>query len=231
MAEVLAVAGGIAAIIQLAGCGKKLARVLHRFSRDVMDARDSVQRFANQVGIFSAVIEAAQQTISWYCRDNPESLLVTYINSSGLLASINLEAGIVRQHLRDIRNQVLHMKSTFVFWASIMWGIKKSSFKEVLPEMESIKTSLILLLSTTRLESLISTLEADNQTPEESLGATTFRAQQSEYSYIIIELGTPGRAMAGTQPPFGSNPDKEGDSSAEPNPGQSAATQRANPNP
>jgi len=168
MAEVLAVAGGIAAIVQLAGCGKKLARVLHSFSRDVVDARAGVRRFENQVRIFCAVIEAAQQTIFRYCKDNPESLLVTYINSSGLLASINLEAGIVRQHLRDIRNQVLEMKSTFVFWARIMWGIKKSSFKEVLPEMESIKTSLILLVSTTRLESLSLRLNHASE-PDEGL--------------------------------------------------------------
>ncbi|KAK4246726.1 hypothetical protein C7999DRAFT_15161 [Corynascus novoguineensis] len=154
MAEVLAVAGGIAAIVQLAACGKKLARALHRFSRDVVDARADVRRFENQVSIFCAVIEAAQQTIFRYCRENPESLLVTYINRSGVLDLINLEAGIVRRHLLDIRVQVLGMKSTFVFWASIKWGIKKSSFKEVVPEMESIKASLILLVSTTQLEPL-----------------------------------------------------------------------------
>ncbi|KAL2138507.1 hypothetical protein VTI28DRAFT_6657 [Corynascus sepedonium] len=60
------------------------------------------------------------------------------------------------------------MKSTFVFWARIMWGIKKSSFKEVLPEMESIKTSLILLVSTTRLESLSLRLNHASE-PDEGL--------------------------------------------------------------
>jgi hypothetical protein len=156
MAEFLAVTGGLAAVVQLAASGRRLVKTLYRFAVDAGAAAAEVERFANQVRTFSGTVEVAQQTVSFYCRENPESPVVAFIKSSQVLADIDSEASTVQAHLWAIRDQVIDMKSRWVVWASIKWSVKKSSILELSPQMESVKTSLCLLMASTNLEALIS---------------------------------------------------------------------------
>ena len=155
MAEFLAVTGGLAAVIQLATSGRRFAKILYRFAVDAGAAAAEVERFANQVRTFSDTVEVAEQTLSRYCRDNPASPLVVFMDRRKVLANIDSEATTVRTHLRAVRDQVIGMKSRSILWASIKWSWKKSSILELSPEMESVKTSLSLLMVTAQFEAMV----------------------------------------------------------------------------
>lgn len=152
MAEFLAIAGGMAAVVQLAGTGRRFFKTLHRFAMNAGSAGAEVERFANQVRTFSDAVELAEQTLSTYCREHPKSPLVAYIWRRKILANIDSEARAVRLHLRDIQARVVNMESRSVLWASLKWTINKSSILELSPEMESVKTSLGLLMATAQFE-------------------------------------------------------------------------------
>jgi hypothetical protein len=154
MAEFLAVTGGLAAVVQLAASGRHLAKTLYRFAVDAGAYTAEVERFANQVRTFSDTVEVAEQTLSRYCRDNPTSRLVVYMERRKVLANIDSEATTVRAHLRAVREQVIDMKSRSILWASIKWSWKKSSILELSPEMESAKTNLSLLMVTAQFEAM-----------------------------------------------------------------------------
>ncbi|KAH6850575.1 hypothetical protein B0I37DRAFT_117004 [Chaetomium sp. MPI-CAGE-AT-0009] len=152
MAEFLAIAGGMAAVVQLAGTARRFFKTLRRFSMNAGAAGAEVERFANQVRTFSNAIELAEQTLSIYCREHPKSPLVAFVDRSKILANIDSEARAVQTHLRAVHARVVNMKSRSILWASIKWSFNKSSILELNPEMESVKASLNLLIALTQLE-------------------------------------------------------------------------------
>ncbi|KAK3297302.1 uncharacterized protein B0H64DRAFT_372689 [Chaetomium fimeti] len=160
MAELIAIAGGIAAIVQLAGTGRRLCKILHQFATDAGAAGVEVRRFANQVRTFSDSIELAERTLFIYCRDHRTSRLVADMEERNILANIDYEAETVRAHLRAIRDRVLNMKSRSVLWATIKWRFNKASILELSPEMESVKTNLNLIIATTQFEALTTVVDA-----------------------------------------------------------------------
>lgn len=167
MAEFLAIAGGMAAVVQLAGTGRRFSKTLHRFATNAGAAAAEVERFANQVRTFSDAVEVAEQTLSSYCQVYPKSPLVAYIGRCKILASIDNETRAVRAHLRAIQARVVNMESRSVLWASFKWTMNKSSILELSPEMESVKSNLGLLISTTHFEAFMRTFEARMQSGSE----------------------------------------------------------------
>jgi hypothetical protein len=152
MAEVLAITGGLAAALQLSSCAKKFATALYRFADDAGTAGLEVERFANQVRSFSETVTVAHGTLSHFCSENPRSPVVVYISSNDVLKNIGTEAMAVQAHLRQIQHQVVGLRSSVTLWASVKWSFKKSSILELSPEMESVKTSLILVITTAHFE-------------------------------------------------------------------------------
>lgn len=151
MAEVLAVVGGIAAVVQLATSARRCARFLRRFAADAGGAADEVERFAIQIKTFSDTIGVSQFTISSFCNKNPRSPMVAFIASHRVIENIINDAEHVQNHLEAIQDQVEGISSRFPLLVSIMWAFRKSSFRELYPEMESVKTSLSLLMLNTQL--------------------------------------------------------------------------------
>ena len=157
MAEVLAVLGGLAAVIQLCTSARKFARVLLQFAADNGTATTEVKRFALQVQTFSDAIGITQITLCDFCRKNPNSPVVTFFASHRVLSKINLLAQHVQDHLQVIHDQVRGMNSRWMLWASILWTFHtKSSILALYPEMESVKTTLGLLTATAQLEAFLS---------------------------------------------------------------------------
>ncbi len=143
---------GLAAVLQLCGTARAVVKVAHRFSRNAGGASADVRRFAIQVQIFSDVVEAAEFSLQSYCTKNQKSPLVVFIHSRGILDNIGEEAKAVQEHLRDIRARVRSLGSSSILWASIKWTWNKSSILELVPEMESVKGSLNLLLAISGFE-------------------------------------------------------------------------------
>ncbi|AEO63036.1 uncharacterized protein THITE_2084540 [Thermothielavioides terrestris NRRL 8126] len=155
MAEVLAVAGGIAAIFELAKAGWRFADTLSQFARHAGAAGFEVERFANQVEAFSDAVELAQLILSRHLHRNQESSVVTYIRRQNILDIIGTEANIVQRRLRATQDQVMGLESRSVVLASIKWLLRRSSIMQLSPEMESVKSTLSLLVDIAQLEDVM----------------------------------------------------------------------------
>jgi hypothetical protein len=78
-----------------------------------------------------------------------------------VLKNIGTEAMAVQAHLRQIQHQVVGLRSSVTLWASVKWSFKKSSILELSPEMESVKTSLSLVITTAHFEAAMARYKDD----------------------------------------------------------------------
>lgn len=152
MAEFMAMAGGLAAVLQLSASAQRLVKVLYRLAADAGAASDEVNRFATQVETFSNTIKVAQFGLRQYCTEHTNYPVVIYISELRVLDGVNSEAKHVQQHLQAIARQVKALRSRSVLWTRFKWLWNKSSILDLHPGLESVKTSLNLLLATTQLE-------------------------------------------------------------------------------
>lgn len=169
MAEFLALTGGLAAILQLSKTALRLASALHHLASTSPAAE--ITRFANQAQSFSDTVAAAQVTLRRYCLTNPTSPLVQFLVSRNVLGNMGVEADAVRRRLRGVQRRVAGFggangKGKGV-WVRLWWGWRmKGGVNELVPEMESVKTGLGLVLATAQFEALVLMRPADAEGEE-----------------------------------------------------------------
>ena len=167
MAEVLAIPAALAAVLQLAEYGRHFSKVLYRFSRNASTAKEDVKRFASQVQTFSDTIDLAQVSLDRHFAAYAESPIIAYISRRPVLHNIAQQALQIFDRFQNSRDLVRTIDSGFGFWASIKWSLRKTTVLELFPEMETVKSSLLMLMSTAHLESLTLARENGAQLSEE----------------------------------------------------------------
>lgn len=164
MTEAPATSGALEEVVWLCGSARKLSKVLYKFARDAGIVADEVERFANQVRSFSDTIATAELSLTHYCEENLASRVVSFLSSRNVLESIAHEAASVEEHLFAIQDTVEGLlQSRPILWASIKWSWKKSSILELAPEMESVKSSLQLLIVITQFEAFVNSGAREQQ--------------------------------------------------------------------
>jgi hypothetical protein len=158
--EALAIIGGAAALIQLASSGGWFARGLYRFAKDAGAAAAEIERFGNQVQASAGTIEVALIVLNRYCAEHPSSALVSYIATRQVLIDIDTGARLVLAHMESITFQVNSIASRSTFWTNIRWTFKRTSILDLCPEIERVKSSLILLMMTVQFDALVSSRPA-----------------------------------------------------------------------
>lgn len=154
MAEVLAIPAALAAVLQLAEYGRHFSKVLYRFARNASTAREDVRRFASQVRTFADTIDLAQVSLDRHISAYADSPIIAYISTRAVLHNIAQQALQIFGRFQDSRDLVRSMDSDFGLWARFKWSLRKATVLELFPEMENVKTSLLLLMTTAQLESL-----------------------------------------------------------------------------
>lgn len=169
MAEIIAITASVAGIMQLAQYGLKVADTLQRFSGQLGSTSQDVKRFAAQVRSFSQIIGLAEVSLLDHCASYSESHVLDYIIKHKILDGLSGESEIVRDRLSDVRHRVSSMNSKVRLLSIFKWMLYRESILELAGEMESVKSSVGLVLAIVQLE--VSTLvvrkaATDSQTIE-----------------------------------------------------------------
>lgn len=165
--EALAVIGGLGAALQLSTAALDFSKFLYHLATNAGAAAAEIERFAHQVRSFSQAVNVAQMALAKYFRDNPQSPVVIHISSRHILADIDSEAETVQNHLLDVQAKAERLKSRSVLLAIIKWSLNKSLILKLAPEMESVKTSLNLLMVTTLFEHTLQLSRSENISRED----------------------------------------------------------------
>ncbi|KAK1516623.1 hypothetical protein CPAR01_16239 [Colletotrichum paranaense] len=168
MAEVLGLVSSFAAIIQLVQYGEKFAKALYQYSEQRGYRAEKIEHYANDVVTFSDVVRTAHFSLSQHCKKYPGSPVLDFIATQGVLNNIAFQSGSVEQRLKKATSQIRSCLGSKSFVLSFFnWLYQKDSIKDLFPEMESIKTSLQLLLATAHFE--IVTMERNDPRPGSSM--------------------------------------------------------------
>jgi hypothetical protein len=158
MAEVLAAPAAFAAVLQLSVYGMRLTTGLYKFAQDAGAAKKDIKHFANRLQLFSATIVLAKNALDDYCRDNPQSSVVIYMEHYGVLRNVKRTSNQLYQRLTHADSSLEAMKGRWLPVMTLMWIFKKSSIMDLFPGMDGLQASLTLLVQVASLETNEQTL-------------------------------------------------------------------------
>ncbi|EXF86001.1 hypothetical protein CFIO01_05936 [Colletotrichum fioriniae PJ7] len=185
MTEVLGLVSSFAAIIQLVQYGEKFAKALYQYSEQRGYRAEKIEHYANDVVTFSDVVRTAHFSLTQHCKKYPESPVLDFIATQGVLNNIASQSGSVEQRLKIAASQIRSCLGSKSFVLSFFkWWYQRNSIKDLFPEMESIKTSLQLLLATAQFE--IVTMERDDPRS----GSIMTGVKELEISTYVQGIGT-----------------------------------------
>ena len=153
MAEALALAGTIFAILQIPGAATKLSQSLYATARKVGSAKEDIQKFAMDINAFASIIRVAHDSIRGHCRRESNSSVLRYIREHDILGQL-VEQGIrIRKHIEAVRPQIQDLRGKLTVVNHFRWILfTKPDVKALYPDMECVKTNLFVVMHIMALE-------------------------------------------------------------------------------
>ncbi|KAF6812093.1 hypothetical protein CSOJ01_05374 [Colletotrichum sojae] len=153
MADIL---GVIAAMIQLVEFGDKFATQLRRFSHFSSSRAQQVEQHAIQAQNFSISIGVARFSLMRHCEQYPQSPVLRFMSSRKVCNGLEENYEAVIDRLNDATNRMKKLMRTKLSPVLFFkWFYYKDLILLPFAEMESLKTCLLLLMSSAILESII----------------------------------------------------------------------------
>jgi hypothetical protein len=160
MAEVVGLAASLVAIAGAAHTALKLAKSIRRLSRDLGAARKDIRNFSREIEAFSSIIGAAQYSLKTHSREpQPPSKVLVFIQERKLLDQLVDQSDRVIDHIEEIRPHIKSLKSSISFITRLKWIRRRKDMMALGPKMESVKTSLSLVITLVTLETLMQSIK------------------------------------------------------------------------
>ena len=159
MADPFTVVGSLAAVIQLARHGVKFARSLKDFADTMGSATKEIDEFSCQVREFAQTIKMAKVTLSRHCSRNRKSPVIRDIRNKGILTGLENLSIFVQDRVKRAKDRVEAMMGRIRIVAKLNWSFSKESILKLLPQMDRIKSTIIVVLQIVALETM--TLEME----------------------------------------------------------------------
>src|SRR5438105_1133491 len=121
MAEALALAGSIIAIVQIAGAATKLSRSLYATARKAGSAKEDIQKFAMDINAFASIIRVAHDSIRGHCQKESNSSVLRYIREHDILGQVVEQATRIRKQIEAIRPQIQDLRGRVTVVNRLRW--------------------------------------------------------------------------------------------------------------
>lgn len=160
MAEVIGLASGIIAIGGAANTALKMAKSMRRLARDLGAARKDIKKFSRDIEAFSSIIGAAHYSLEMHSRESQsQSKVLVFIHERKLLDQLVDQSDRVIDHIEEIRPRIKSLKSRISFVTRLKWILRRTDVIALGPKMESVKTSLNLVITLVTLETLMQSIQ------------------------------------------------------------------------
>jgi len=161
MAEILALTASIIAIGQAAEKAFKVADSLYRTARRVQTAKDDISGFALKVTNFATAVDAVHISLKYHTSgEDMKSPVLEFIAEHDTLKKLAAQSRRVTDAIRKLRGPIKELEGELSVWKRLKWVMQKKEILALDPEMESVKSSLQLVLSVVMLEVLLSKIQA-----------------------------------------------------------------------
>lgn len=154
MAEAIALAGSIIAIVQIASAARKLSQSLYTTARTAGSAKEDIEKFAMDINTFASILSITHTSIRRYCQRKSNSPTIRYIYEHEILEQLVDQATRVRRQIEVLRPPIRDLRRGRIPIANrLKWAFfNKPDVKALHPEMECVKTNLLLVMQIMNLE-------------------------------------------------------------------------------
>lgn len=149
--------GFVAAIISVGKTVKTVSRVyelLYRVAKESPGISVHINRSRIPLCTVDGTVRAAVSSLQRHCTDDPDLPTIHYIRKSGLPASLKEWLFQLRSDIRDLETEIEKLGSSIRWkvWMSFQWALMKPKIEALFALMESLKTTLGLILGVIHLE-------------------------------------------------------------------------------
>jgi len=164
MAEIVGLAASIIAIAGVAETALSLSKSIRRVARGLRTARKDIRKFAKEIEAFSSIIGAAHYSLSMHSREPQSqsagegSKVLVFIHKRKLLDHLVDQSDHVADQIEEIRPRLVSIKSNISFIERWKWILCRREVGALGLNMESVKTSLNLVITLVMYETLMQSI-------------------------------------------------------------------------
>ncbi|KAK4186811.1 hypothetical protein QBC35DRAFT_500335 [Podospora australis] len=163
MAEVVGFAAAVISITKTASTTCKACRTLRQIAKNAPNVEKEMKTMAIDVRSFATAIEGAGISLQRNSsKDSAKSPAIMYMIDNNLPSQLRAQSRVIRGRVQDFHDKIEALydrlqdlpKSWGRLWTSYKWHRLKPLLGDLRPEMESFKSTLILVMHTIALETL-----------------------------------------------------------------------------
>jgi hypothetical protein len=152
MAEAVALAASLTALGGVAIAATKFAIVLQEVANDVRSAKEEIVNFLVVIKSFETLIGLARISLDRQFKKQNQSPVICYINDFNVMDDLVEQSKSVKRYMKKTTPKMKRLPSNIDFFTSFKWAMRKSKILALGPQMESVKTSLIIIMAIVKME-------------------------------------------------------------------------------
>jgi hypothetical protein len=147
MTDPLSLSASLIAISGLAGAALKTSIKLYGFCKSLEAASDDIEQFALDIRTFASITQMGHTTLSLYYAKEPTSPVLKYFKQLDILDSLAEQSRRARKRISLARRHTESVQSSHKLVTRLKWIYRKKEVKALYPDMESLKSTLILAMA------------------------------------------------------------------------------------
>ncbi|TAQ88630.1 hypothetical protein B7494_g3054 [Chlorociboria aeruginascens] len=199
MAELAGLFASIIAIVGVAGTATKLSISLYKAAREAGAAGNDIKEFALKVQSFASIMEVAHGTLQKSCSQNPSSTFLKQVQDKAILDQLTTQSRDVVGNIKVLEPKISALGNNLTLISRFRWLLRKSEVQALGPKMETVKTSLILVMQMANLEILLSGEQTNASVQEIKRLTRQIKVMIRSMNYLQAQLERANTARLWTQ--------------------------------
>jgi arginine deiminase len=149
----LSLTASLIAIGTAATTALQISKSLYDFARAYKSAGEEIENFALDLRSFASVVQLGQDSLDRHRKNAPFSQVIRYIESLDVLNQLASQSSRTTTNIERVWQQTQSLQ-TDTLVTKVKWMAKKSEVRRLKPDMESLKSSLHLVMAAVTMEAL-----------------------------------------------------------------------------
>jgi hypothetical protein len=149
----LSLTASLIAIGTAATTALQISISLYDLARAYKSAAEEIENFALDLRSFASVVQLGQDSLERHRKKAPFSEVITYIESLDVLNQLASQSKRTTTSIERVWQQTRSLQSDNLL-TKVKWMAKKSEVRGLKPDMESLKSSLHLVMAAITMEAL-----------------------------------------------------------------------------
>lgn len=155
MAEGIALAASITALVGVAGTAAKVSKSLIRAARDIKYADEDIHKFAVDIRTFASIIKIAHHVLHRRVSNPNLSEVLEYLDRFKVLDDLLGKSQNIEDSMKKVKPKIKSLVSSVGLWTRVKWlFFNKDEILKFGPQMESVKTSLIIIMDIVKMDEI-----------------------------------------------------------------------------